>query len=184
MNPLDFIPKTVLAALAISLAVACGYLQFNNFALKAEVAKAHSESAQREARYEAAAATAAKMTASTISHYRTLESELRIALDQQKENSDAQIKSLAAQRDALRLRFAQVQTRTPATGDSAGSPASNFAKVAEPRDLTLLSWQVGLLIDEAYRADEIRVNLLTCYAAYDSAQAALAKPVQSIAHGE
>ena len=167
MSFLDFLPKPVLLALIAILAF---------FAAKYEVELQSTtiELAQARATYatEVAKAAAETLTAQTAAR-ETEHTLLAQAADTQKATDEATT-ALTAQRDALRLRL-----------KSAGSPALTFscpaaatASLKTPAsggDKSVVPDPTDRLVNEAYRGDEIRLNLLECYVLYDAARDALAK---------
>ena len=163
---INLLPKPLLIVLILVLS---GFLaQYGVRLASTEVALAHTQ-----AEYAQAVAEAAKQTAADQLKARTTETVLQTALTNQQKDTDAKVNDLVLQRDALRVRvqsagaahIVYVSSPAPTAGIKTPADGNNDAKLPDPTQR---------LIDEAYRADEIRVNLLQCYADYDRAQAALA----------
>jgi 2-methylaconitate cis-trans-isomerase PrpF len=133
---------------------------------KLEFETLRAESAQRIADAEAAA--------------RAAESKLRSSTHQIREKTNAQVRDLAVERDALaqRLRVAEARlaAASGAVSGSPGAPADGAS--ASGGDGAELPAPIGAAdVDEAYRADVIRLNLLACYEQYEQARKTLgAKP--------
>lgn len=167
MNWLDLIPKGALGAVILVLLttnVTCAYKKGQ---LEIEVSRAATKIAEIRRENTEALLTAQKAHDTVAQKYRAKEQALQAAMDTQRKTTDETITALAAQRDALRLRL---QTAAPDTPVYTGAPSdSSFKAATTGGDFTLVHSEVGRLIDEAYRADQIRVELLGCYAAYDNA---------------
>ncbi len=124
--------------------------------------------AQLEASQHAALAAAAVKARDT-------EQALVAKVETIQEESNAQITALATQRDDLRQRLRAAATAA-VTARSLSDPAS-VAAIAAPAagsDRPEFSGQAGFdLVSEAYRADQIRLQLATCQRQYEAAREAL-----------
>jgi hypothetical protein len=106
---------------------------------------------------------------------RETETALRAETQTIKEQTNVQVQTAAAQRDALlrRLRLAQATRPVDVPGTSA-DPVNGQA--AGPGAGGELPGQLGEAdVLEAERADTIRLHLASCYRQYDRAQEALSK---------
>lgn len=171
-NPLDFIPKSLLGVLVLALLTTNIYVGFENGKLKIEVSRAATKLAEADAAHLQAVATAQSEASATAAKYRAKEQALQVALDTQRKSSNETIAQLASQRDTLKLWLASANP-TDSTRASSATSVARVAAATTRGDVTLVPSEVGSLIDEAFRADQIRVELLGCYAAYDNARSAL-----------
>lgn len=162
------IPRWVYAALIAMLAATSCKFKLDKDGLALEVEKHKVAAAQLEARQQAALAQATAKARDT-------ERALVAKVETIQEESNAQITALAAQRDALRQRLRHEQANA-ATARLLPSPASlaTTAEAAAGSDSPELSGQAGYdLVSEAYRADQVRLQLATCERQYDAARDAL-----------
>jgi hypothetical protein len=101
---------------------------------------------------------------------RDLESSLTTTAATIRKETNAELVSIAAQRDALatRVRLAEARARLPST--PAGPPDAAAGPI-NPEPLVLAT--IGTAdVDEAHRADTIRLELMACYAQYARVEAA------------
>ncbi len=165
---LSMIPRWVYAALIAMLAATSCKFKWDKDGLALEVEKHKVASAQLEASQQAALAQATAKARDT-------EQALVAKVETIQEESNAQITALARQRDDLRQRLRAAATAT-VTARSLSDPAS-VAAIAAPAagsDRPELSGSAGYdLVSEAYRADQIRLQLASCERQYDAARDAL-----------
>lgn len=175
---LNLIPKPLLVGAIAILLGACAFLGYEKLTLEVELGKANTALAEAKEQHAVAVSVQAEENARLASVFRQKEAALQTDLDIQKETLNAKITSLAAQRDALKLRLAQPQAgpSAAATAHLSGTGALAFPGTPPGNgNRTLVSGQVGQLVDEAFRADQIKSELLGCYAAYERAQQASSK---------
>ena len=155
---LSLIPRWVYAALIAMLAATSCKFKWDKDGLALEVEKHKVVAAKLEASQQAALAQATAKARDTI-----------------QEESNAQITAIARQRDDLRQRLRATATAA-VTARSLPGPAS-LAAVAAPAaggDRPELSGSAGYdLVSEAYRADQVRLQLATCERQYEAAREAL-----------
>lgn len=114
-------------------------------------------------------------------HARAREAESNLARLQAYITKDIneKVRSLTSQRDNLqrRLRMAEELAKQRAASEmscSAGNPANGEASTGDPgAELPATIGETD--VDEALRADVIRLHLVACYAKYDAVQSALDK---------
>lgn len=93
--------------------------------------------------------------------------------DERKKANETQA-ALARQRDDLARRLREHATRAATTDLSGPAAPAQAADAAAGPDRTIVPRTIGDdLVEEAYRADLIRVELQACYASYGAAQAAI-----------
>lgn len=162
------IPRWAYAALIAMLAATSCKFKWDKDGLALEVEKHKVAAAQLEATQQAALAQATAKARDT-------EQALVAKVETIQEESNAQLTALAAQRDALRqrLRHEQANAATARLVSSAASVAT-AAEAAAGSDRPELSGSAGYdLVSEAYRADQIRLQLGTCERQYEAAREAL-----------
>lgn len=165
---LSLVPRWAYAALIAMLAATSCKFKWDKDGLALEVEKLKSAAAQLEAQQQDALA---KATAKA----RDTEQALVARVETIQEESHAQLTALAAQRDALRrrLRHEQANAATARLMSGAASVAT-VAEAAAGSDRPELSGQAGYdLVSEAYRADQVRLQLATCERQYEAAREAL-----------
>jgi hypothetical protein len=187
MNPLtllNLIPRSLMAVVIAVLAATSCTLKYKNGEWELEVTKsklALSQATEAHAVIVAKAEATSKLYAEDA---RSKEQRLvEVAANERKlkhENSTL----LAAQRDAIRVRLSEAALSLNPGLTAKAATASTFGQAANRSDLPELSGASGEashpiseLLDEAERADQIRLGLLSCYKMYDEARAALAAPV-------
>ena len=165
---LSLIPRWVYAALIAMLAATSCKFKWDANGLALEIEKHKVAASQLEASQQAALAQATAKARDT-------ERALVAQVETIQEESNAQITALARQRDDLRQRLRAAATAA-VTARSLSGP-SNVAAIAAPTagsDLTVISGEAGYdLVSEAYRADQIRIQLATCERQYEAAREAL-----------
>ncbi|HEV6964631.1 MAG TPA: hypothetical protein VK305_04385 [Roseateles sp.] len=118
---------------------------------------------------EAGKRQAADQLAALTADARRKENDLRAAADNTRRKSDEAIAAIARQRDAIAQRLRN--QAKPAAAQLPGAPAPAGAEEVAPRgDGPELPGPIRAGLDEAARAEVIRVELLGCYEAYDAAQ--------------
>lgn len=165
---LSLIPRWVYAALVAMLAATSCKFRLDANGLALEIEKHKVAAAQLEAQQQAALAQATAKARET-------EQALVAKVETIQEENNAQLTALAAQRDALRqrLRHEQANAATARLVSSAASVAAT-AEAAAGSDRPELSGPAGYdLVSEAYRADQIRLQLATCERQYEAAREAL-----------
>lgn len=177
---LSAVPRWVWVALVAALSATSCKLKHDKDGLSIELEKTRVVLEQERADYAAARAAALEIHAATVTKYRTKEQELQAAANQARRERDAQV--AAARRTAADLRERLFSAfEIPAGPDH---PASyTLASVAGPRPFAPGSFGAFLrdeaedaarhLIDEAERADTIRIELMRCYDQYDQARETL-----------
>ena len=165
---LSLIPRWVYAALIAMLAATSCKFKWDKDGLALEVEKHKVAAAKLEASQQAALAQATTQARDT-------EQALVAKVETIQEESNAQITALARQRDDLRQRLRATATAA-VTARSLSGPAS-LAAVAAPAaggDRPELSGSAGYdLVSEAYRADQVRLQLATCERQYEAAREAM-----------
>jgi hypothetical protein len=174
VNPLDFIPKSVLAVLVVCLSVIAVKLQWDKNGLTLVVEKGRVALAEVRAEHAQAVAAAATQVAAVTRVLRVKEGALQESMNNERKSTNEMVANIATERDALRVRLAAVAATNPTGSGYALAPARLAAPVSGG-DQPQLSPALTGLVDEAARADTIRVSLLACYVAYDAARAALSK---------
>lgn len=165
---LSLIPRWVYAAIIAMLAATSCKFKWDKDGLALEVEKHKVVAAKLEASQQAALAQATAKARDT-------EQALVAKVETIQEESNAQITAIARQRDDLRQRLRATATAA-VTARSLPGPAS-LAAVAAPAaggDRPELSGSAGYdLVSEAYRADQVRLQLATCERQYEAAREAL-----------
>ena len=172
MNPLDFIPKSLMGIAILVLMTTNFSCAMKNGQLELEVSRKATQLAQAQLDHATAAVDAQKAYNATATAYRKKEQALQTAMNQTKEKSDAQVAAVTAQYDAMRVRYT-MSASAYSPGYRAAAAVASIAEAPRPDSGTFVSGEVGLLVDEAFRADQIRIALGECYKAYDDAQSAL-----------
>lgn len=109
---------------------------------------------------------------------RDIEAQLVQETAEIRKQTDEKVRALVAQRDTLlrRLRLAELAQASGVKppGLSCASPAAAAGQAAPGAGAAELPRPLGEQdVDEALRADTIRLNLLACYVQYERAEAAL-----------
>ena len=169
MNALfALIPRWAYAALIAMLAATSCKFKWDKDGLALEVEKHKVAAAQLEAQQQAALAQATAKARDT-------EQALVAKVETIKEENNAQLTALAAQRDDLRqrLRHEQANAATARLVSSTATVAAT-AEAAAGSDRPGLSGPAGYdLVSEAYRADQVRLALHACVKQYEAAREAL-----------
>lgn len=116
----------------------------------------------------------AALAAATVKA-RDTEQALSAKVETIQEESHAQITALATQRDALRQRLRHEQANAATARLVSGTATvAAIAEAAAGSDRPELSGPAGYdLVSEAYRADQVRLQLATCERQYEAAREAL-----------
>lgn len=123
--------------------------------------------AQLESRQHAALALATAKARDT-------EQALSAKVETIQEESHAQISALATQRDDLRRRLRQSTAARTADSLPTSAAVATTAQATAGSDSPELSGPLGFdLVSEAYRADQVRLQLDACERQYDAARGAL-----------
>ncbi len=176
---LSLVPRWVWAALVAALAATSCKLTIDLGSVKLELEKAKVAMAEQEAAYESARANAAETLAAAQARARQAEQDTIKVAATIREESNAQILAANAVADSLRERVrnarAEAFTRTysaavmPRSTTVAAAPETPVVS-DEPVVLGTIGEQD---VDEAERAETIRVELLGCYRQYDEARSRL-----------
>ena len=164
---------TIAATVAGALAFGCAW-QVQGWRYGKQIDAMTVAAAQLEASQHAALAQATAKARDT-------ERALVAQVETIQESKNAQLTALAAQRDDLRQRLRAAATAT-VTARSLPGPASvaAIAATAAGSDRPEFFGQAGYdLVSEAYRADQIRIQLATCERQYEAARDALNPPAKS-----
>lgn len=162
------IPRWAYAALIAMLAATSCKFKWDKDGLALEVEKHKVAAAQLAASQQAALAQATAKARDT-------EQALVAKVETIKEEKNAQLTALAAQRDALRQRLRHEQANAATARLVSGTASVATAAEADAgSDRPELSGPAGYdLVSEAYRADQIRLQLATCERQYEAARDAL-----------
>ncbi len=165
---LALIPRWAYAALIAMLAATSCKFKWDKDGLALEVEKHKVAAAQLQAQQQAALARATAKARDT-------EQALVAKVETIKEETNAQLTALAAQRDAIRQRLRHEQANAATARLVSSAPAvATVAEAAAGSDRPELSGPAGFdLVSEAYRADQIRLQLATCERQYEAAREAL-----------
>ena len=168
------IPRWVYAALIAMLAATSCKFKLDKDGLSLEVEKHKVAAAQLEASQQAALAQATAKARDT-------ERALVAQVETIQEESNAQITALAAQRDDLRRRLRHQQANAATARLVSGTASvATAAEAAAGSDRAELFGQAGFdAVSEAYRADQIRLQLATCERQYEAARDALNPPAKA-----
>jgi len=174
----SLIPKWVLAALVVALSATSCKLTWDKNGLALEIEKGKTTIAELKTGHAEVLKTAALNHAAEVEVERAKEQALQVALDTQRKKTNENLAQLASVRDALRVRMAsETKTISGIVTASKGSHSAVAVAAASPRvsDGAKFSSEpdpvIDGLISEAYRADQIRLELLGCYKAYEDARA-------------
>jgi hypothetical protein len=169
MNPLDFVPRIVLVAIAVALGALSFWLYLDNSHLKVVAADANTVAANCAADHERLVAKAAQDRVDQLAMFRDTEHALQTQMDNQRKALNAKISATDSAAAALKLRLAEAHIALPNTGGNGQSATpSTTGQTAAGSNNPVLPDPVGGLVDEARRAELIRLNLLACYSAYDA----------------
>lgn len=160
MNPLQII-RLVGVAIGLAAIVYVGVLIHNHGAAGVQ----QKWDAERAVRSQELATAQARMRAE--------EQELAVAAAEIRRKTNEEIHTYIRQRDALadRVRLAEARARVPSTP---AAPSDAAVALVGPRPELLGT--IGVAdVDEAFRADQIRLELIACYAQYAKAAAAIAE---------
>lgn len=162
------VPRWAYAALIATLAATSCKFKWDKDGLALEVEKHKVAAAQLEASQQAALAQATAKARDT-------EQALAAKIETIQEESHAQLTALAAQRDALRQRLRHEQSNAATARLVSGTASvAATAEAAAGSDSAELSGPAGYdLVSEAYRADQVRLQLATCGRQYEAAREAL-----------
>ena len=173
---LNLVPKWVWVALVAALSATSCKLKVDKDGLSIEIEKARTAMAVMEADFAAARVQAAERFAEVVDEYRAKERALQAQAEAIRRESDAQVAVARRSADALRERLrvaARVDTPDTAAGSARPAQAARPEPFAPGTVGALLRDEAPdaarLLVDEAERADAIRIDLLACYARYDAA---------------
>lgn len=159
---LDLVPKTVYAAIVAALLVLCGVQTVRVAVTSASLASAKTEKLQ-------IVTANAQAQAAAQADARSREYQIQDALDRIRKTKDAQIAQLRTDVRRLLDRVPDLPSRPsgdPGAKDASfGAPAAGCAGPVLYQD----TWQA--LAREAERADELRLELIRVYDAWDKTQA-------------
>ena len=187
MGIFDLIPRAVWAVLVAVLAATSCKFKWDNAGLTLEIEKGKVAVANVEKQHFAALAAADRAIARANLETRITEQELQKSMDIEREKNHASLKIATAERDALKLRFASFKmfaghptpTGAPSEATHLGEglggtdvtefPDANKQHPDKPRASGKAD-PIGDIIDEAFRAETIRLSLISCYRSYDEAR--------------
>lgn len=172
MSPLEFIPKSLLGIAIVALLTSNVYFAIDGWHIKLELSRKATELARTREEHANAVAVAAERSIEVAKGFRKKERGMQVAMDTQREKTDETVTALAAQRDALKLRLQSV-TASDTSGYGLAPAVASLKEATAGDHFALIPDEVGVLVDEAFRADQIRVELLGCYSAYDTARGAI-----------
>jgi len=179
MKILELVPRWVLAAL-VAVMVVIGFVQTLTISdLRVSLADNKVVSEALRADIEKLQADAAKQRAIDEAAARKRERELVQFYDQQEKAKDEQIDRLRADVRNLRSGLQHLPARPSATGQDVGArdQAAAAQATAQQCDKPVLYREDGsLLVDEAERAETIRLELLRVYELYDKAREVTEQP--------
>jgi len=161
---LDLVPKWLLAALLAAAAATSCKFKYEADGLTIEVQKAAVAAAKQ-------AAKQAEEYAALQTLARETEQGLQTAMNDNQRMRDEQVKAVRVAASGIRDRLREQPTPQTSSGT-----APKFARIegfAEGSHGAELRTEAEPLVGEAERADTIRLDLLSCYAAYESARQAL-----------
>lgn len=165
MNPvnalLGIVPSWVWALLVTTLTATTGIQAVRISGLKADIATEQNAHSNTKLQYADAARKAE-------AEARQKEADLNEAIAQQRKAKDNEIASLRIAVRNLRDSVSYLPARP--SGDSGAATASFGPAAPGGAGPILYRDTAEALIDEAERADVIRINLKACYAAWDKAR--------------
>lgn len=173
---IDAIPKWVLAALLAAFAVTSCKFQLDKNNLEREVLEIRAAADEREAQYQKQRALAAEKLAAATEEVVETQNHWAEAIAEERNRTDETIRDLQRHADDLRrrLRSAEEARRAYAAAAREGAGATTDAEAAERGVAAVVPGETGIdLVSEALRADTIRVNLIACYADYESVRQGL-----------
>jgi hypothetical protein len=178
---LNRIPGLVWLGFVLALAVAAGAWRWEAVKLERDLAQTERVMANERRMFEAAYAQASDAYARQEAEFREMEQRLNEQTNQLRRERDVQVAAARRAADDLRERL-RVYTDTPlVAGDFSVASATAATRPFGPGSLGALlrdeaATAARFLIDEAERADTIRVELMRCYAVYDQAMETLKWP--------
>jgi hypothetical protein len=173
----DLIPKWVWAALVAALTATSCKLTIDNAGFRLEIEKGKTEIAQVRGEHLAAVTKATEQAAAIQAAARKTEQDLQTAMNEHRRKTNENLATLTSERDSLRVRLqTELAAHPPFTYEAPAAPGAGEATTGDHG--AILPDPFGSLVEEAYRADQIRLELRGCYRAYDDARAALAKPIE------
>ena len=175
---LNAIPRWVWMALAAALSATSCKLKLDKDGLAIEIHKARTEIATQQALFDAERADAAQIFAETVREYRVKEQQLVAVADQARRDRDVQVAAARRSADVLRERLLVYTEAQPVAAGYSISAATSAARPFAPGSVGALLRDEAAdvarrFIDEAERADTIRVALQACYAQYEETRALL-----------
>lgn len=169
MNPLDFIPKSLLGIVIIALLTTNFSCAIKNGQLELEVSRAATKLAEVQKEHAEQVLAAQVAYNNVTAAYRKKEQVLQAVADEERKKNEALYAVADTDADALRLRLSKAVVRIPRSAeDRPTSATASIGQVTRVDDLQELSIGTGL-VDETLRAEKIRINLLSCYKQYDEA---------------
>lgn len=174
MMLLNRLPAAFGAVFVVALVMGAGYLKWENLGLERKLAKVSLELSRERQEFANAYAQASESYAQLEAQFRATEQRLQAQAAQARRERDAQVAAARLAADSLRDRL-RVYTDAPiAAGDYSLTASAAAARPFAPGSVGALirdqaSGTAGRLIDEAERADTIRLELMRCYAVYDAA---------------
>lgn len=161
--------RPLLSGLIVTLVAMVAYLSLQNASLREAAARHAKEDAEQVAKL---AEAVAKLHITVLDATNTLNIQAATI----KESTNAQVRSLTAQRDDLRRRLRQSQANLAKSAVPAATPAASAGDLASGGEATVLYSTPGYdVVSEAYRADLIRTYYESCEKQYGAARAKLAE---------
>lgn len=173
MIALELIPRPLLVAVIAALFVTNGVTAYRGVAATTAAAKSATDLADLKTAYSRANSDAQIALSAKAAEYRDREQKLHDVATTERKIYEKKLTAATATADALRLRlvdtaFGTVHTPTAAevataASDGAAPGGGDGAELRRPFGL----------VDEALRAEKVRLGLLGCYRQYDEATSAL-----------
>ena len=169
---IDLIPKPVLLAMDALLIALVMFLTWQHITDKFVIENREHQITQLKLDHSTAVQHQQEQLEEAMMRRDQQQANLQAHADEERKLLNEKLTAVSATAASLRLRF------LPHSGPIA-SGNSGTASLTSPRpapidhNITLLPSDIGVLIDESSRADEIRLKYLECSAAYTAAQTAL-----------
>ncbi len=166
---INLIPRPLLLAGVVALLALSGKLGWDNAALKVDLAEVKEAHAQELALQSSAYASAQ-------AEARAAEQALQLALNDNVRLKNEQLESVRRVAADIRDRLRQPSKQPASPGQSGGPKLARIDTFASGSLGAELRTTAEPLVGEAERADTIRLELLSCYAAYEGARSLTRKP--------
>jgi hypothetical protein len=173
MIALELIPRPLLVAVIAALFVTNGVTAYRGVAATTAAAKSATDLADLKTAYSRAISDAQIALSAKAAEYRDRERKLHDVAAAERKTYEKKLTASIATADALRLRLVDTPfgaLHAPTADEAATATGANTA--AGDSDGAELRRPFGL-VDEALRAEKVRLGLLGCYRQYDEATSAL-----------